>query len=63
MQFCWSHVQVTMETVDNGRTYVITGNWDPEREDTLVLNTETKKGFLLRFLLYIKLHEFTQTFE
>ena len=33
-----------MEQIDNGRTYIVSGYWDPEREDTLVLNTETKKG-------------------
>ena len=40
-----------MENHDNGRTYIITGNWDPEREDTLVLNTETKKGEVLNCVL------------
>ena len=47
-----------MENLDNGRTYIITGNWDPEREDTLVLNTETKKGnfFLVVFSIIDLVH-------
>jgi hypothetical protein len=43
-----------MENADNGRTYFITGNWDPEREDTLVLNTETKKGIITVLLTICK---------
>ena len=30
--------------MDNGKTYVITGDWDAEIRDLLVLNTETPKG-------------------
>ena len=36
--------QVSMEVADGGKTYLITGLWDPTVRDLLVLNTETPKG-------------------
>ena len=36
--------QVSMDVADGGKTYSITGLWDPAVRDLLVLNTETPKG-------------------
>lgn len=36
--------QVSMDVGDGGKTYYITGLWDPTIRDLLVLNTETPKG-------------------
>ena len=33
-----------MNVGDGGKTYYITGLWDPAIRDLLVLNTETPKG-------------------
>lgn len=33
-----------MDVGDGGKTYYITGLWDPTIRDLLVLNTETPKG-------------------
>lgn len=33
-----------MEVADGGKTYYISGLWDPAVRDLLVLNTETPKG-------------------
>ena len=35
-----------MNVGDEGKTYFITGLWDPTIRDLLVLNTETPKGTL-----------------
>ena len=39
--------QVSMEVGDGGKTYFITGLWDPGVRDLLVLNTETPKGTVM----------------
>lgn len=36
-----------MEVADGGKTYYITGLWEPAVRDLLVLNTETPKGISL----------------
>ena len=36
-----------MNVGDGGKTYYITGLWDPVIRDLLVLNTETPKGNLV----------------
>ena len=36
--------QVSMEVADGGKTYYISGLWNPAVRDLLVLNTETPKG-------------------
>lgn len=36
-----------MNVGDGGKTYYITGLWDPAIRDLLVLNTETPKGTTL----------------
>lgn len=45
--------KISMENLDNGRVYVISGNWNPEREDTLVLNTETRKDFTVHMTVAV----------
>ena len=48
-----------MEVADGGKTYYISGLWEPAVRDLLVLNTETPKGrsqfniYLMSIKLYI----------
>ena len=44
VHFCVITFQVSMTVGDGGKTYFISGQWDPTIRDLLVLNTETPKG-------------------
>ena len=44
VHFCVMTFQVSMTVGDGGKTYFISGQWDPTIRDLLVLNTETPKG-------------------